>query len=91
MQTPNLIDTMFQTVQATISESPAMFVILLIFGGIGLTGLIHELRKPPRFDPMRHMERPPIEGRPNRSLPPASAYIDWERQQDKEKDGLPWN
>lgn len=91
METPNLIDTIVQTAQATVSSSPAMFVMLLAFGGIGMAFLVHHLRKPPPFDPARYMERPPIENRPARSLPPASAYTEWERQQDKEKDGLPWN
>jgi hypothetical protein len=91
MQPANVLDTSVQTIVATIGASPIMSFCLLLLAGLGAAVLIHHFRQPPRFDPTRHLERPPIEQKPARSLPPASAYVEWERQQDKEKDGVPWN
>jgi len=86
----SLPDTMVKTVVTEIGNSAAFSLLFILAAISGIIYLIHYLRRP-RFDPTLHMERPPIEQRSIRPLPPASSYRDWEREQDKDKDGIPWN
>jgi hypothetical protein len=87
----SLIDTSVQTAMSTIGGSPILSALALLLIAFAIYVLIDRLRQPPRFDPTLYMERPPIDHRPQRTLPPASAYTEWEAQQDKENDHIPWN
>lgn len=90
MATPNLISAGVQTVGHTIGSSESMTLIVVLAAVIGFLVLIRHLRQPPRFDPTRHLERPPVEHQVTRPLPPASEYVKWEQGQDAEKDDVPW-
>jgi hypothetical protein len=90
MQPVNIIDLMVQTTGQTIGNSITMTLVIVGFAAAAFFILIQKLREPPRFDALRHMEQPPIEHQPTRSLPPASAYREYEQAQDKEKARVPW-
>lgn len=88
----NILDVSVQTVVATIGASPIMSLFLLVFAGFGVAVLIHHYRQPPRFDPLRHMERPPIEHQPERPMPSADAFADWATNPERQPQhrGIPW-
>lgn len=92
MQPINLIDISIKTVMETIAGSPILSVVLLLFAGFGVLVIIHHFHAPPRFDPLRHMERPPIDQQPQRPLPPADDFADWAtgRQREQQHRGIPW-
>ena len=90
-QTVNIVDLIVQTIGQTIFSSITLTLLIIGFGTVGFFILIQKLREPPRFDALRHLERPPvIDHQPTRSLPPASDYVKWERDKDKEKEDVPW-
>lgn len=70
--------------------SDASILVVLVFGGLGFLILVNHLKHPP-FDVTRHLERPPLENKPARPLPPARDYVQWEKQQDADKEGVPWS
>jgi hypothetical protein len=92
MQPINIFDVSIRTVMDTIALSPIMSIFFLLFAGFGVMVIIHHFRRPPRFDPMLHMERPPIDHRPERPLPSADAFADWAtgKERQPEHRGIPW-
>jgi hypothetical protein len=90
METPNLLDVTIATIGRTIGDSPAITLIVIIGLVIAFFIIRNQLAAPPRLDLTRHMERPPIEHQPPRSLPPGEKYVEWEAGKDKEKDAVPW-
>lgn len=92
MQPTNILDVSIRTVMDTITGSPIMSLCLLLFAGFGFVVLLQHFRQPPRFDPLMHMERPPIEHQPQRPLPPPEAFADWAtgRERQPEHRGIPW-
>lgn len=87
-----LFSTTVQTVVQTFADDPLLSLIAVACIGLSFWLVIGRLKQPPALDYTRYSERPPqiLEPRPRRELPPASAYRDWENEQDKEKDGVPW-
>lgn len=87
-----LFSTTAQTVVQTLANDPLLSLIAIACIGFAFWLVIGKLKQPPVLDYTRYLERPPqpIQSRPQRELPPASAYRDWEKEQDKEKDGVPW-